>query len=152
MSQPLMNSGIHQLNSMVEPRSYGSINSRKSARSKYSGSSSKNLDSQLSLMSVNSQPPSIPGRSQRILINKKPPMSGSTAAARRCFNRAKSSNRVVGSEQGFSAMSTDSSFSSFAHAASKPKKDMIFGTKQRRFDAKLELKEYFNNEPGPGTY
>ena len=29
---------------------------------------------------------------------------------------------------------------------------MIFGTKQRRFDAKLELKEYFNNEPGPGTY
>ena len=32
------------------------------------------------------------------------------------------------------------------------KKEMNFGTKQRRFDAKLELKEYFNREPGPGAY
>mgnify|MGYP007078321632 CR=1 FL=1 len=29
---------------------------------------------------------------------------------------------------------------------------MNFGTKQRRFDAKLELKEYFNRDPGPGAY
>jgi hypothetical protein len=34
----------------------------------------------------------------------------------------------------------------------KNKKEQQFGFKQRRFDAKLELKEYFNREPGPGAY
>jgi hypothetical protein len=32
------------------------------------------------------------------------------------------------------------------------KKEQMFGVKQRRFEAKLDLKEYFNKEPGPGTY
>ena len=27
-----------------------------------------------------------------------------------------------------------------------------FGSKELRFDGQLELKEYFNRDPGPGTY
>jgi hypothetical protein len=27
-----------------------------------------------------------------------------------------------------------------------------FGAKELRFDGQLELKEYFNRDPGPGTY
>lgn len=34
----------------------------------------------------------------------------------------------------------------------KVKREQQFGVKQRRFDAKLELKEYFNRDPGPGAY
>ena len=118
-----------------------------------SRASSSKLESQLSLMSVNSQPPSIPGRTQRVLINKKQPFSASNAA-KRCFQRGRSSNQTGGhgSLTGVSNLSTDASFSSFATASKKMRKEMNFGTKQRRFDAKLELKEYFNREPGPGAY
>ena len=105
------------------------------------------------MMSVSSQPPSIPGRTQRILINKKQPFSANNAA-KRCFNRGMSSNKVPGqgSLTGVSDLSTNASFSSFANASSKLKKENTFGVKTRRFDAKLELKEYYNKDPGPGTY
>ena len=53
---------------------------------------------------------------------------------------------------GTSSLSTEASFSSFAGASAKLKKEQQFGTKQRRFDAKVELKEYFNRDPGPGAY
>ena len=74
--------------------------------------------------------------------------------AKRCFNRGKSSNKVPGqgSLTGVSDLSTNASFSSFANASSKLKKECTFGVKTRRFDAKLELKEYYNKDPGPGTY
>jgi hypothetical protein len=32
------------------------------------------------------------------------------------------------------------------------KTNKSFGTTTKRFDSKFELKEYFNLEPGPGTY
>lgn len=98
-------------------------------------------------------PSSIPGRTQRILINKKQPFSASSAA-QRCFKRGSSQNKTSGNGSiiGASSLSTNTSFSSFAGASQKVKKEQQFGTKQRRFDAKLELKEYFNREPGPGAY
>ena len=46
---------------------------------------------------------------------------------------------------------TAATFSSFG----KPVVSTIkppFGSKDLRFDGKIELKEYFNREPGPGTY
>lgn len=49
------------------------------------------------------------------------------------------------------SMNTAASFSSFSKksiSAIKPP----FGSKDLRFDGKLELKEYFNKEPGPGCY
>jgi len=87
------------------------------------------------------------------LINKKQPFSASSAAAR-IFNRANSQNKTAGngSIYGASSLSTNTSFSSFADASKKAKKEQTFGVKSRRFDAKLELKEYFNREAGPGTY
>jgi len=96
---------------------------------------------------------SIPGKSQRILINKKKPFA-LNSAAQRCFQRGKSSSSASqkGSIFGTSSLSTQSSFSSFAHASGKNKKDNSFSVKQRRFDPKIELKEYFNKEPGPGEY
>lgn len=96
---------------------------------------------------------SIPGKSQRILINKKQPFSASSAASR-IFKRGKSSNKTGsnGSIYGPSSLSTNTSFSSFAGASSKQHKEQQFGAKQRRFDAKIELKEYFNKDPGPGAY
>ena len=117
----------------VHPRSMNSLGgSRKSNRSNMSAVSrtSSNFDSQLSMMSINSQPSSIPGRTQRILINKKQPFSASNAA-KRCFQRGKSSNKVggTGSLTGVSSLSTDASFSSFAKASAKQKNDQSFGAK-----------------------
>ena len=88
-----------------------------------------------------------------MLINKKPAFSASSAASR-CFKRANSHNKTsgYGSSFGASSLSTATSFSSFADASTKSKKEQQFGVKQRRFDAKLELKEYFNRDPGPGAY
>lgn len=34
----------------------------------------------------------------------------------------------------------------------KVQREHQFGNKQRRFDAKIELQEYFNKDPGPGAY
>ena len=59
---------------------------------------------------------------------------------------------MQGSIYGPSSLSTNTSFSSFAGASQKVHKEQQFGTKQRRFDAKIELKEYFNKDPGPGAY
>ena len=120
---PLINAGQAQVQGLPEihPRSMHSLGgSRKSNRSNTSAVSrtSSNFDSQLSMMSINSQPASIPGRSQRILINKKQPFSASNVA-KRCFQRGKSSNKVGGSGSvtGVSSLSTASSFSSFAKAS-----------------------------------
>jgi hypothetical protein len=93
---------------------------------------------------------SIPGKSQRILINKKQPFSASSAASR-LFKKNKSQSKTNGSIYGTSTLSTNTSFSSFAKST-KTNREQQFGTKQRRFDAKIELKEYFNKDPGPGTY
>jgi hypothetical protein len=48
-------------------------------------------------------------------------------------------------------MNTAASFSSFAKKSVSSIKPP-FGSKDLRFDGKLELKEYFNKEPGPGCY
>jgi len=87
------------------------------------------------------------------LINKKQPFSASSAATR-CFKRGSSNNKTAGNGSlfGTSSLSTQASFSSFAPASQKVKKEQQFGIKSRRFDAKIELKEYFNREPGPGAY
>jgi len=136
-------------NGRADVRSVRSVNSRKSVRS----SNNSQYESHFSMMSNNSQPSSIPGKTQRILINKKTPFSASSNA-KRVFNRGNSQNRTgkVGSLSGPSSLSTASTFSSFADASTKLKKEQQFGTKQRRFDAKIELKEYFNRDPGPGGY
>lgn len=34
----------------------------------------------------------------------------------------------------------------------KVQREHQFGNKQRRFEAKIELQEYFNKDPGPGAY
>jgi hypothetical protein len=67
---------------------------------------------------------SIPGKSQRILINKKQPFSASSAAAR-VFKRGTSQNKtgMQGSIYGPSSLSTNTSFSSFAGASSKVHKE-----------------------------
>lgn len=102
------------------------------------------------MMSNTTATSSIPGRSQRILINKKQPFSAS-AAASRCFKRGKTNeNKGKASLNGSSMLDRESSFSSFATTQSS--QGQQFGVKQRRFDAKIELKEYFNREPGPGAY
>jgi len=44
-----------------------------------------------------------------------------------------------------------STYSSFIDR-SKSKIVPPFGSKDLRFDGKLELMEYFNRDPGPGTY
>ena len=122
--------------------------SRKSVRTPMS-----DTESQLSMMQHYNKPSSIPGGTQRVLINKKQPFSAS-AAASRCFKRGTSKNQTAskGSIFGTSTLSTNTSFSSFAGASTRAKKEQQFGVKQRRFDAKIELKEYFNREPGPGAY
>ena len=42
-------------------------------------------------------------------------------------------------------------FSSFI-SSSKSKQIAPFGSKDLRFNGKLELMEYFNKDPGPGAY
>lgn len=42
-------------------------------------------------------------------------------------------------------------YSSFMDT-SQNKQKPPFGSKDLRFDGKLELREYFNKDPGPGTY
>lgn len=37
-------------------------------------------------------------------------------------------------------------------SGSKSKQVPLFGSKVQRFDGKLELKEYFNRDAGPGSY
>jgi hypothetical protein len=66
----------------------------------------------------------IPGVMQRILINKKQPFSASSAAAR-CFKRGSSQNKVQGNTSlfGASSLSTNTSFSSFADASTRVKRE-----------------------------
>jgi hypothetical protein len=49
------------------------------------------------------------------------------------------------------SVKTAASYTSFSVKSATVAKPP-FGSKDLRFDGKLELKEYFNREPGPGTY
>ena len=51
-----------------------------------------------------------------------------------------------------SSKNTAASFSSFTTRSFNSAIKVPFGSKDLRFDGKLELKEYFNKDPGPGTY
>lgn len=97
--------------------------SRGSQRSERGQLNKSQFDSKLSILSSTTQQSVIPGKTQRILINKKQPFSAS-AAASRCFNRAGSQNKLSKSSVfGASSLSTQSSFSSFAKAASTSHKE-----------------------------
>ena len=86
--------------------------------------------------------PCIPGKNQRVLINKKQ-TAKSTTTAQRLFKKP----LVAGAEQALSS----ANFSSFL-SNSKSHQVPPFNSKDLRFDGKLELKEYFNKEAGPGSY
>ena len=92
--------------------------------------------------------PSMPGRTQRILINKRQGASATKAAARLYKKPFQTAGREAST---FSASGSSSVFSSFIDT-SQNKAKQSFGSKDLRFDGKLELKEYFNRDPGPGTY
>jgi len=96
-------------NNMKSMRSTGSKRSMRT-----SGGNSQ-LDDQISLMTQSTAPSSIPGKCQRVLINKKQPFSASSAATR-CFKRGQSHNKTgqKGSLWGTSALATETSFSSFS--------------------------------------
>lgn len=51
-----------------------------------------------------------------------------------------------------SQKNTAASFSSFSTKSFNSAHKVPFNSKDLRFDGKLELKEYFNKDPGPGTY
>ena len=136
----LANAGQNQIG-INQPRNLRSATSHRSGKSTKRSGLNQTYENQLSQMSSNTtMPPSIPGKSQRILINKKQPFSASTAASR-CFKRGGSQNKTgaKGSIYGVSSLSTQSSFSSFSHASMKVQREHQFGNKQRRFDAKIEL-------------
>lgn len=67
------------------------------------------------------------------------------------------SSSIAGSSQFSTASKTDTGvdggYSSFktAMCTENPYRPS-FGAKELRFDGQLELKEYFNRDPGPGTY
>jgi len=87
-----------------------------------SSQSEKNI---LSKMAAFVSTPSIPGKTQRILINKR--RSTTTTAVARIFNRSQMGSKASGLNKSFNSSG-------------------------RRFDAKQEIKEAFNKEPGPGSY
>lgn len=88
--------------------------------------------------------PSVPGKSQRVLIDKRQSAKATSTAAR----LYKKPLQSAGLEQSVQSANTFTSFAS----GSKNKQAAAFGSKDLRFDGKLELMEYFNREPGPGTY
>ena len=90
----------------------------------------------------------MPGKSQRVLINKRQGAKSTNSAAR-LFKRplqsaGKNLSSTISSETGL----TFTSFDKKAVSQSKPP----FGSKDQRFAGKLELKELYNRDPGPGTY
>lgn len=86
----------------------------------------------------------MPGRTQRVLINKRQ-SAKSTSTAQRLY--AKKPLTSAGHE-------TSQSSNGFTSFANNSKNQMVppFNGKELRFDGKLELKEYFNKDAGPGTY
>jgi len=88
--------------------------------------------------------PAIPGKNQRIIINKQRGVS-SSQSANRIFNKSLYAKTQARYEAG-------GQYSSFISTQNSNQASMSFGAKNKRFDAKLEMKEFFNREPGPGTY
>jgi len=93
--------------------------------------------------------PSVPGKSQRVLINKRQGAKSTNSAARLFGKRplqsaGKNLSSTMSSETGL----TYSAFKSKQVSQQKPP----FGSKDQRFAGKLELKELYNRDPGPGTY
>ena len=72
--------------------------------------------------------PSIPGKNQRILTNKQRGITNNSVT--RIFNRNQYAQQVNEAK----------------------KKQQSFGTTQRRFDVKMDIKEVFSRDPGPGAY
>ncbi|CDW91055.1 UNKNOWN [Stylonychia lemnae] len=88
--------------------------------------------------------PAIPGKNQRILINK-PRGVSSSKSANRIFNRSqygRQSNKFY--EQG-------GPFSSFI-SNTQTANNKSFNATNKRFDTNQEMKELFNKDPGPGSY
>jgi hypothetical protein len=77
------------------------------------------------------------------LINKRQAAKATTSAAR----LFKKPLPQAGHEQSQSS----NTFTSFV-SNSKSQQVPPFNSKDLRFDGKLELKEYFNRDAGPGTY
>ena len=91
--------------------------------------------------------PAIPGKNQRIIVNKVRGVSSSKSATR-IFNRSLYSRTTNEN------LDKNGTYTSFMQ--SKPINGAVsnkaFNTTVKRFDAKLEMKELFNRDPGPGTY
>jgi len=122
---------------------------------------------------MNAPIPSMPGRSQRILLNKRN-SAAPRATAARLYNKKRSANTAlsgartrVDHSSSLSSSIAGSSisnltarrapsagiFSSFSNTVENDNPNRpAFGKKELRFDGQLELREYFNREPGPGTY
>lgn len=88
--------------------------------------------------------PSVPGKTQRVLINKRQ-SSKATSSAARLYKKPLQSAGLS------TSTNTSSHFTSFT-GNSKSRAPAPFGSKDLRFNGKLELMEYFNKDPGPGTY
>jgi hypothetical protein len=89
--------------------------------------------------------PSVPGKTQRVLINKRQAAKATSTAAR-LFKKP-----LVQAGHETSTTGSSTQFSSFI-SSSKSKSIAPFGSKDLRFNGKLELMEYFNKDPGPGAY
>ena len=85
----------------------------------------------------------MPSRTQRVLINKRQSAKSMTTAARLYKKPLPAA--------GHQTSQSSNNYTSFVD----PSKSQLvppFNSKDLRFDGKLELKEYFNKEAGPGTY
>lgn len=84
----------------------------------------------------------MPTKLQRVLINKRNGASAVKTANRLYKKASLNSNMSLSSAHSMSSLHRKTSSS--AHPP--------FGSKDLRFDGKLELKEFFNKDAGPGTY
>lgn len=97
--------------------------------------------------------PSVPGKLQRVLLNKRkgavPTRSAARIFAKKPLQSAganlSSSKHTKSTQSG-----TARSFSSF-ETKSATVMNVPFGAKEQRF-GQMELKELYNKDPGPGTY
>lgn len=90
--------------------------------------------------------PSVPGRTQRVLIDKRNGAKATNTAARLYKKPLQNAGH-----QSSKMSSASTHYTSFIDS-SKSHSVAPFGSKDLRFDGKLELQEYFNRDPGPGTY
>eukprot|EP00347_Sterkiella_histriomuscorum_P014154 403361955 len=92
--------------------------------------------------------PAIPGKNQRIIINKNRGVS-SSKSANRIFNKS-----TYGKQNTQNRGETNGQYSSFISASHtlNHTSNKSFNATGKRFDTTYEMKELFNKDPGPGTY